>query len=216
MRLITPRRIPHKKVTNRIDEILSLCSGRRVLHVGCADVPFTKERGEGLLHRKLSKVTNDLWGIDISREGIELLKEMGFSNVYVANAESNLQQEEFDIIVAGEIIEHLGNPAHFLESMKSLMSHKTTLVITTVNAYAFKLFLFAFVGKEKVHEDHNYYFSYYTLKQLVEKSGLVCDELYYYQENNGSFPDKILATVPKLFQPVADGLIAKVRLPSFQ
>ena len=62
----------------------------------------------------------------------------------------------------------------------------TELVVTTANAFAFRGILYSLFQKEKVHGDHNYYFSYRTLSQLFEKFDLDCREIYYYQEVEGS------------------------------
>ena len=143
-----------------------------MLHIGCADAPYTRERGEDLLHKRLSKITNNLWGIDLSSEGCEILTEMGFDNIIhgdISDLHSYLKNEEFDIVLAGEVIEHLNNPGLFLQNISKIMASGADLLITTVNSPSIKQIIFAVMRKEKVHPDHNYYFSYYTLKHFIRK-----------------------------------------------
>jgi len=86
-------------------------------------------------------------------------------------------------------------------------------VLTTPNATSVRGFLFSIMRQEKVHPDHNYYFSYRTLKQLLEKFGLNCKEIYYYQEIEGQglsrALDNTVAFATWLVPLWADGLIVR-------
>ena len=83
-------------------------------------------------------------------------------------------KETFDVILAGEMIEHLSNPGLFLRGIKRFMNRETILLITTINAYCgMRNVIYALRGKggknEPVHQDHVAYYSYSTLKLLVER-----------------------------------------------
>ena len=82
-------KIRKTQVVSRVPEILRLCKKKKVLHLGCADMPYTIARGENLLHNQLAKVTNAdmLWGLDNSEEGVRLLCKMGFDHVIHGDAE---------------------------------------------------------------------------------------------------------------------------------
>lgn len=49
-------------------------------------------------------------------------------------------QEDFDIVVAGEIFEHLSNPGKAIDCIHSAIRASTKLVITVPNAYSVKGF----------------------------------------------------------------------------
>ena len=53
-------------LVQRLDLIKEMCSGKRVLHLGCTDYPYTEDaiKNEMLLHFELEKITANLWGID--------------------------------------------------------------------------------------------------------------------------------------------------------
>ncbi len=181
-------------------------------------MPYTLQRGEDLLHKKLARITEPgmLWGMDISEEGVGLLREMGFNQVVHGDCEqldTDLKREGFEIILAGELIEHLANPGRFLESVSAIMNHGTELMITTCNANSFKGFLHAMMRREKVHPEHNYYFSYRTLKQLMDKFDLNCREVYYYQEVHGHglsrLVDKVASVATRISPVWSDGVIVR-------
>ncbi len=93
--------------------------------------------------------------------------------------------ETFDVIIAGEMIEHLNNPGLFLQGIQRFMNAETSLVITTINAYsAFRFLIYGLRGKggenEPVHPDHVYYFSYKTLSLIIERANLTVKDFYFY------------------------------------
>ncbi len=219
MPLVPVRGIGRRRVVNRQVELLRRCAGKRVLHLGCADHPFTDQRDGQLLHAQLERVVSDLWGVDQSAEGIAALITRGFSSLVVTDVE-RLEPTQFpgrfDVIVAGELIEHLANPGAFLQAVKLLMGPETELVLTTPNASAAKVFLRALLGGEKVHPEHQCYFSYFTIAQALERAGLEPQEIAYYQDVEGrgasAMLDGALAVIPRLAPALADGLIVRARL----
>lgn len=181
------------KVTDRINYIAVRCRGKRVLHVGCADAPLTKTRLDAgtLLHAKIEEVAAIQYGIDTSVEGIRTLTERGYKNLFVLNAEdlatiNPFGDIEFDVIVAGEVLEHLSNPGVFLDGMKKFFrSSSCSLILTVPNAYCAYRFVYTFLtGREGVNPDHLFYLSRSTLLRLLETHGYAVEDLSYY------FPDQ--------------------------
>jgi len=56
--------------------------------------------------------------VDIDDEGIKILREEGY-HVRTDNVMTMNLEEQFDVIIAGEIIEHLDNPGQFLRNMRT-------------------------------------------------------------------------------------------------
>ena len=172
----------------RFDFLLSACERKSVLHLGCVDAGLYEQRYQHheLLHDKLKGVASELWGVDIDREGLNYLQERGFDHLIQADVSmidqvETLQGKIFDVILASELIEHLRNPGLFLEAVKKLMVPKETkLIITLPNAFRITTLLGLLEGVEIVHPDHNYWFSYLTAKNTVEKSGFWIKELAAY------------------------------------
>lgn len=178
------------ELVQRVELIKEIADDRSVLHLGCTNYPFTKEAldNDMLLHDQLGKNARELYGFDFDREGIDILEGSGTKNLFQADLEKleNVKlNKTFDVIIAGEIIEHLLNPGLFLEGIQRFMHSGTELVITTINAYcALRFVLYGLRGNggenEPVHPDHVTYFSYRTLKLMVEKSGLHINRFYFY------------------------------------
>lgn len=216
MRRIPQRVIGRRRVVNRVEELVRRCAGKRVLHLGCADFPFTDQSDGRLLHAQLARVARELWGMDRSPEGLASLRAMGWTNVLVGDAEALealALPGDFDVIVAGELIEHLENPGRFLASIRALMTPATDLVLTTPNASSLRGVVHALGGREKVHHEHCCYFSYFTIAQLLARAGLRVVEACFYQEvASAGLPaviDRALSLGPALWPALADGLVVR-------
>jgi predicted TPR repeat methyltransferase len=188
-------------LAGRQDFIIERCSGKKVLHLGCVDTGLISERlasGEHM-HQRLAVVASELWGIDIDEEGIKILRDYGFENLFVGDIcylekIREIQSEEFDVILATEVIEHLMNPGLFLKSVKKIMiPNHTELIISVPNAFRIaNLLKLFFRNIEYIHPDHNYWFSYYTITNLIRKSGMEVKEVYVYSlEDRDLLPEGI-------------------------
>jgi len=112
----------------RLEYIKTLSSGKDVLNLGCADVTrlgWAAARGQHL-HIELSKVARRLVGVDISPGGLEELRSVNgalelvcYDVERVADLASRLRP--FDVVVAGELIEHLKNPGLMLRGVRDLL-----------------------------------------------------------------------------------------------
>jgi SAM-dependent methyltransferase len=217
-----------RKPVDRTEFILQSCAGKSVLHLGCTNYPYTEVSlaNEMLLHSRIDAVSTRLVGIDNDREGIELLKGKVGGEIFLADLE-HLEDLEFsdvlNVIIAGEIIEHLNNPGLFLNGVKRFMSPESTLVLTTINAYSAMRFLYYGVrGRggvaEPVHPDHVAYYSYSTLKLLLERHGMRVDNILFYdlghehRPHNRWFLNLANDIGVRIASQWSDGLIAVCRL----
>ena len=158
--------------------LLKRCRGRRVLHLGCLDWPIQRERlARGTwLHSTLTEVAAELVGIDLAADAISEVQSQGYGhNIHHGNAE-HLDEVasrfgRFDVVVAGELIEHLNNAGLFMESAKDVLRPDGRLLITTPNAFCLRRFLRIPFGSESVHRDHVSYYSHATLSTLAQRFG---------------------------------------------
>src|SRR5437867_1621158 len=108
------------------------------------------------------------------------------SDLHVVDAQSAeavaaLGLEPADLVVAGEVIEHLDAPGPFLRAMRVLTRPDGRLVLTTPNAYRALNFLAPVSGSELVHPDHTAWHSPRTLRTLLERNGWDVAEVAYYR-----------------------------------
>jgi SAM-dependent methyltransferase len=216
------------ELVQRVDFIKQICVGKKVLHLGCTDHPYTQRAIENdmLLHFKLEKTARELYGFDYDQEGIDVLSKAGGKNLFRADLEKLDEiklDETFDVIIAGEMIEHLSNPGLFLQGIQRFMNPETSLVITTINAYsAMRFVMYGLRGRgganEPVHLDHVAYYSYSTLKLAIRREMLEVKKFYFYdmgpehRQFNRWFYN-VINDVSVAFSPqLSDGVIAVCQL----
>ena len=173
------------KRVNRESFLVALAQGKKVLHVGCVDAGLLDDRlaNDSWLHTKLEGTSVELWGLDSDTEGVRRLKGAGFQHVIAGSAESppkEIPREYFDLVVAGEVIEHVRNPGLFLDAAARLVAPGGVLVITTPNALRFYNPVTALLGRELIHPEHLSWYSPYTLRSAVEAGPFVVENLYVY------------------------------------
>jgi len=217
------------KLVQRLDFIRDACRDKRVLHLGCANYPYTEEaiKNGMLLQFDLEKICKEVYAIDFDQAGIDILTSHGSKNIFRADLE-HLEEldldKTFDVIVAGEMIEHLNNPGLFLNGIKRFMHADTRLLITTINAYSGMRFLwYGLRGKggklEFVHPDHVAYYSYSTLRLLIERHDLNIDEFLFYdlgtehRPHNRWFLNMFNDIFVRIAPQWAEGVIAVCKLP---
>jgi SAM-dependent methyltransferase len=179
-------RYPRARVVDRIEFVLERASGRRVIHLGFVDETRTEERiSQGSwLHAQLARVARGLVGIDISRQGVDAAAAEGYE-VYVADLEepdevAALALEPADVLLAGELIEHLSNPGSMLTAVRPLVREEGSLILTTPNAHAVTNTLAGLLGLELVNSDHVGWQSWCTAEKLLDRHGFRVTELAYY------------------------------------
>ena len=216
------------ELVQRLDVVKTLAKDKNVLHLGCTNYPYTNEAIESgmLLHDSLEKVAVKLTGFDLDQRGIDILEARGTGNLFRADLE-NLDEVPldgtFDVIIAGEMIEHLTNPGRFLEGIKRFMNRDTELIITTINAYcALRFAIYGLRGKrgknEPVHPDHVSYYSYRTLGLLLERHGMKRIKFLFYdlgaehRPHNPWFYNAFNDLAVRFSPQLADGVIAICKL----
>lgn len=200
----------------RDELMLQYCVGKSVLHIGATDAPYTEQKlNEGLLlHAKLCKVSGNVLGIDIDTDAINFLKTKGFDNIIEFNMDK-IESLDFkpEIIIFGETIEHLMNLETSLSTLKSIMSDKTLLLISTPNALYINNTVNAMLYKECLHPDHKINFTYGTLHNLLVANGFAVEKTFFSFLNRKKTPvlKKMMNFFSRLFVGCAETLVFVVK-----
>jgi len=181
------QRLPRRGPVDREQMLVDFARDRRVVHVGFVDERRLEHKLEAgrWLHERLAEVAASLVGLDVSEEGVTWARERGFE-AHVVDAQSpeavaGLGLERAEVVIAGEVIEHLDAPGPFLRAMRALVHDDGLLVITTPNAYRLLNFLTPVAGVELIHPDHTAWHSPHTLRNLLRRSGWEWEGAAYYQ-----------------------------------
>ena len=173
-------RIDVPRPVDRISYIVAACAHRRVLDLGAMDeTAWQAKRGRGTwLHEEISRTAESVEGVDnsalIPADGLRTGPNAIIRRGDVGEPQqcvASLAQAP-DVVVAGELIEHLENPLEFLRRIACTerLSGKT-LILTTPNATALHNALIALARCESTHHDHLCILSYKTLSTLCTRAG---------------------------------------------
>lgn len=120
------------KLEDRHKKVLHIFSGYqfdRILDVGCGD-------GNFCVSLKKACKAKEVYGIEISPKAVEMAKKNGVKAFQLDMDKEDFPFEDnyFDAVFAGEIIEHLYDPDHLLEEVNRVVRPGTNLfVLTTPN-----------------------------------------------------------------------------------
>lgn len=165
---LEPIRVP--RPVDRIDYIVSRCAGRRVLDLGCYDeTALVKRDTDTWLHGRIAAVATSVLGIDSS----EAIPPGGVatgphSRIVRGDARAFAEAAgtgQYDVAVAGELIEHLPNALEFLRTIKAGLGGRR-FILSTPNATSLTNTILGVAGRESNHPDHLQVFSFKTLNTL--------------------------------------------------
>ena len=148
------------------------CRGKDVLDLGCVQHNPENYKSRFWLHKALAEVSKTLEGLDLYEEGVQFLRQVGY-HISVGNAEDFNLGKQFDVIVAGDLIEHLADLRGFLLSCQSHLKPDGKILISTPNPWYWRNVVKAlFFGKVKNNPEHTLWMCPVTLSQLVARFDL--------------------------------------------
>lgn len=176
-------RLAVRRPVDRIAFIAHVCAGCHVLDLGAMDeTAWDAKRGRGTwLHEEIGAVARRVDGVDnsttVPAEGLRTGPSASIrrGDVTYPDALVAALENAPDVIVAGELIEHLENPLQFLKRIAATprLSGKT-FILSTPNATALHNLLIGLVRRESTHHDHLCILSYKILSTLCARAGF-CD-----------------------------------------
>ncbi len=103
--------------------------GKRVLDLGCRYGALTQAYVEG----------NDIVGVDVDREALADAAKLGIET-QIADVDEPLPfaDASFDVVVAGELLEHVRDPEQLVEEARRCLRSGGTLIASVPNAFRLK------------------------------------------------------------------------------
>lgn len=146
-------------------------TGKKVLDIGCRNGVLTKHFADG----------NTIWGVDIDPvalgEAKDLLQEKNPHNKFfvmdLLGDWEELLNEKFDVIVCGEVLEHLYFPEKVVEKVAKHLKEGGIFLGSVPNAFSLKNRVRLAMGKKRgtplMDPTHINHFSFDELVELFSK-----------------------------------------------
>lgn len=153
----------------KIKFIVKYAVAKSVLDLGCVQHNPENYKSKYWLHRALKKVASSLQGVDLYEDGVNYLNQLGFS-VRAGDVQNLNIGQKYDLIVAGDLIEHLDNFRGFFLSVDDQLSKDGKLIITTPNPWYWRNIIKAIISPEvSNNEEHTCWICLRTLRQLAAR-----------------------------------------------
>jgi len=151
--------------------------GRRVLEVGCS---------VGHVSEHLLAADNTVVGVEIDAESAIEARAV-LDTVHVVDLDTTplttVEHDEFDVIVLGDVLEHLRDPDPVLADLVTLLAPDGSLVISVPNLAHVDVRLMLLEGRVEYQHDglldrtHLRWFTKAGLRDLLERQGFVATEV---------------------------------------
>lgn len=171
-----------RPVQHRVDILSAISAGKSVLHVGCCDhinLIAAKIANDTWLHGIVSRVASKCVGVDIDADAVAEARRLSrLTNIVggdiTAQARlTEIEDQQFDYAIFGEVIEHIGNPVQFLKTFLQNYGHSVSqIVITVPNSFRAGAFKSVLRHSETLNSDHRYSFTPYTIAKVAWDAGL--------------------------------------------
>jgi len=125
----------------RKNRLLELVKNKSVLHLGYVhhfDYQIAIDNNTWL-HKDLSNEASNIIRLDYLANEVKEIKDKYNYEGYFADVmklEDVPFSKKFDVIICGELINHIENPGLMLNGLKRFMNKDTMLVLTTPNQYS--------------------------------------------------------------------------------
>lgn len=161
---------------NKLSDVKKFTKGNRLLEVGT---------GAGELTSVAKELLFDITGIEIRSIYAKNVSDRLNIPIYSVDFMDFDTDKLFDIIILGDVLEHVPNPIKMLEKTYNLLDKEGIVWISTPNFES----AFTYIMKDKDPMwrvcEHLNYFSFTSLKGILEKIGFETNNYRFSQHYNG-------------------------------
>jgi len=162
--------------------VSSLLGKSKILDIGCADMPEVAITKPSLLHKIIVDAASqdvEVVGFDQNRERVEQLVEQGYKCI-CGDILNPIIESQYDLLIAGEIIEHIHDQSMFFRSVAKLLRSGGTALISTPNPSGIMSVLgYWLIAEERGGDGHVLWQSPKTVRSVAEKEGLILEEVHH-------------------------------------
>ncbi|WP_048697528.1 class I SAM-dependent methyltransferase [Nostocoides australiense] len=168
-------------VSDRLGYVEDRCRGRKVLDIGAVAHDSERMDSPSWLHGRIAAVAASCLAVDILPAGVAAMQKRGFEAVthdLSAGPGPLRERGPFDVIVAGELIEHVTDLGMLFRTATDLLSPAGEMLITTPNPFAPKRMWAGRRGMVWENADHILLAFPAGMAELAERHDLLLAEAF--------------------------------------
>jgi SAM-dependent methyltransferase len=168
---------------SRVEVIREFCQDKTVLDLGCVCHNIENTGSEEWLHKAVVEVSREALGVDYLASEVEMLRRRGFKVMTGDVTRPLLTDREFDVIVVGNLIEHLSNFEGLMENLRRLLAPSGVVLICTANPFFQEQYFYSALTNDLiVNPEHTCWIDPITLDQLSRRFGMETVEVRWIKE----------------------------------
>lgn len=123
-----------KAVRDRVSYLCGLARGKSVLDIGVVEHTREAAASHDWLHGHLRRHAACCLGVDVLEAEVEYLREQGY-DIILADITRSPLSKKFDVIIGGEVLEHLDAPGMFMRNCAAMLDPGGRLAVTVPNPW---------------------------------------------------------------------------------
>jgi len=182
---------------NYIDEreklITPFLKNKEVLDLGVGDI------SDRFLHKIVKSNSKKCLGVELNEKYAQNLRDNGF-DIITGNVETINLNKQFDVVLAGDLIEHLDNPGLFLDNVKKHLKKEGSFIFNTPNIYSINFLLkgLLFGGNVPHYNEHTLGFTEQLLTELLTRHEFKIIKVVYFSHKEKTLKSIIIRTLSAL------------------
>jgi SAM-dependent methyltransferase len=157
--------------TRKAEWVAERVAGKDVLDLGIVEVGPESVHSEHWLHRHVVAASKSCLGVDIDAESVRAMQDMGL-NVIVGDVCALELPDTYDVVVAGDIIEHVHDLKGLLEGVVRHLRVDGEVLILTPNPWFWVRFVQGLRNNIREHPQHTAWYSPGTMAELLSRFDL--------------------------------------------
>jgi hypothetical protein len=164
--------------------IVDRCRGRKVLDLGMVGMTEMSDSArfaafEQSLHWRIVDAASEAVGADHADDVIARLASR-YPDLRLVSCDVNTigdhVHDAFEVVVMGDLIEHLSNPGLALDALRALVGGE--ILVSCPNSFGAPNFVRFVFGRFREGADHVLSFNRFALAQLLERHGYQVESVY--------------------------------------
>lgn len=208
---------------NRRKILERYCRNKTILDIGSVGGIGNSSQPDKFTHDIIRGVAKEVVGLDYSKKAVEYWNSRGYNLIHADAGDSNLDLgRKFEVIFAGEVMEHIENQGIFLNNVKKHLHEDGVFIVSTPNshdiAYHLNRFLLRIKDDYAICKNigHVVVHSYGTLKHLLERYGFNIVESHYINSICLTWRRSLLKSITYFFNDFAESIIFVARVEKIE
>ena len=175
---------------------------KRVLDIGVCEHNIEHVDSADWKHDAISRLASYCVGVDIDKKLVDYLNQKGY-NIKLADATSEeFLGEKFDIVLIGDVLEHVDNPRKLLEFAKRHLNEDGKIIATTPNPFFIVFFFTNFLKSPFMALlEHTCWITPTNAVELARRSGLAFHRYLFFKKSKFKGFKFSMQTILKMFLP---------------